>query len=184
MTLAETRGALYTSNHMSDSIEHDEDVVVEVSAGVSRTRKLGPIDAWEGEAVRRLKAPPDEKLRPPRAAGNRQRKRAMLTALRKCLGIVTQACEMSGISRPTHYEWLKNDPKYRAEVESLADIALDFGESRLLKQIAEGNHVSTIFFLKTKGRGRGYIERKDVDVTTQGEKITRPPILWTDEAGE
>jgi len=58
----------------------------------------------------------------------------------------------------------------------IENIALDFAESQLHKQIKEGNSTSTIFYLKTKGKKRGYIERQEHDHTTQGDKI-QPTII-------
>ena len=93
-------------------------------------------------------------------------KKAMLEALEKSLGIVTSACKAVDISRETHYRWLREDADYKAAVESLSDVALDFAESQLHKQIKEGNSTATIFFLKTKGKKRGYVERQELDVST------------------
>ena len=92
-------------------------------------------------------------------------KKAMLEALTKSLGIVTTAAKLVKIDRKTHYEWLKTDPKYREAVDDLSEVALDFAESRLHGLIREGNPTSVIFFLKTKGRSRGYIERQELSVT-------------------
>lgn len=89
-------------------------------------------------------------------------KKGMIEALEKSLGIVTTACKAVGISRETHYRWLREDEKYKASVDSIADIALDFAESSLHKQIQKGDVSSTIFYLKTKGKHRGYIERQEV----------------------
>lgn len=89
-------------------------------------------------------------------------KKAMIEALEKSLGIVTTACKQVGIARVTHYEWLKDDSEYKAAVESIADLALDFAESQLHKQIQNGEVSSTIFYLKTKGKKRGYIERQEL----------------------
>jgi hypothetical protein len=93
-------------------------------------------------------------------------KAAMLEALEKSLGIVTSACKSVGISRNTHYTWLKQDDIYREAVEDIENIALDFAESQLHKQIKEGNTSGTIFYLKTKGKKRGYIERTEVHQET------------------
>jgi len=93
-------------------------------------------------------------------------KRAMIDALEKSLGIVTSACKSVGINRSTHYDWLKTDEDYKAEVESIEDIAIDFAESQLHKQIKDGNPTSTIFYLKTKAKKRGYIERQEVHQET------------------
>lgn len=89
-------------------------------------------------------------------------KKAMIEALEKSLGIVTTACKQVGIARVTHYDWMNNDPEYKAAVESIADLALDFAESQLHKQIQNGEVSSTIFYLKTKGKKRGYIERTEL----------------------
>ncbi len=93
-------------------------------------------------------------------------KKAMLEALEKSLGVVTSACKTVDISRETHYRWLREDADYKAAVEALSDVALDFAESQLHKQIKDGNSTATIFFLKTKGKKRGYIERQEVEVAS------------------
>jgi hypothetical protein len=99
-------------------------------------------------------------------ANNDILKKAMLEALEKSLGVVTSACKTVDISRETHYRWLREDADYKAAVEGLSDVALDFAESQLHKQIKEGNSTATIFFLKTKGKKRGYIERQEVEVAS------------------
>jgi len=90
----------------------------------------------------------------------------MLDALEKSLGVVTAACKAVGIGRTTHYLWMQEDAEYKAAVEGLSDVALDFAESQLHKQIKDGNSTATIFFLKTKGKKRGYIERQEVEVAS------------------
>jgi hypothetical protein len=93
-------------------------------------------------------------------------KKAMLEALEKSLGVVTAACKSVDIARETHYRWMREDSDYKAAVEEIGDVAIDFAESQLHKQIKEGNSTATIFFLKTKGKKRGYVERQEVDVNT------------------
>ena len=95
-----------------------------------------------------------------------QHKKAMLDALEKSLGVVTSACKTVGVGRTTHYLWMQEDKEYKAAVEELSDVAIDFAESQLHKQIKEGNSTATIFFLKTKGKKRGYVERQEVDVSS------------------
>ena len=93
-------------------------------------------------------------------------KKAMLDAVEKSLGVVTSACKTVGVGRTTHYLWMQEDKEYKAAVEELSDVAIDFAESQLHKQIKEGNSTATIFFLKTKGKKRGYVERQEVDVSS------------------
>ena len=89
-------------------------------------------------------------------------KKALIEALEKSLGIVTTACKQVGIGRTTFYDYLKNDKKFADEVKDIENIALDFAESQLHKQIQEGNTSATIFYLKTKGKSRNYVERQEI----------------------
>jgi len=103
---------------------------------------------------------------------NRQHKKAVIEALEKTLGIVTQACKMAGVGRSTFYKWMDDDEEFRKQVQDIDNVVLDFVESKLHKQIDGGNPTSTIFYLKTKGRKRGYIETKDI--TNNGGSFTNP----------
>ena len=96
-------------------------------------------------------------------------KKAMLEALEKSLGVVTTACRMVDISRKTNYEWCKVDEAYKEAVDDISEIALDFAESQLHKQIKDGEVSSTIFYLKTKGKKRGYIEKVQTELSGQVE---------------
>ena len=86
----------------------------------------------------------------------------MIKALVSSLGVVTSAAKVAGVDNATHYTWLKNDPIYRERVESIADVALDFAESKLHENIDKGDTTATIFYLKTKGKKRGYIEKQEI----------------------
>ncbi len=94
-------------------------------------------------------------------------KKKLLNALEKSLGIVTTACHMTGISRSTFYNYYKSDLEFKKQVDDLESVALDFVESQLFEQIKNGVPASTIFYLKTKGKKRGYIEKMDVAVTSK-----------------
>jgi hypothetical protein len=93
----------------------------------------------------------------------------MIDALEQTFGIVSKACKIVGIHRATHYEWYNNDIIYKARVDEIEGVALDFVEDKLLQNIGNGKETSTIFYLKTKGKKRGYIER------TQYEDVTETP---------
>ena len=88
------------------------------------------------------------------------KKKAVLRALEASLGVVTTACKDAQISRTTFYAWVEDDPSFAAAVLNLNEVALDFAESQLFKQMKAGNATSTIFYLKTRGRSRGYIEQQ------------------------
>ena len=105
----------------------------------------------------------------------------MIEALEKSLGVVTTACKRVGICRQTHYDWYNEDEAYKKAVDDLSDVALDFAESMLHKQIQDKDTVATIFYLKTKGKRRGYIERQDVNISGT---INIEPKKWADDRTE
>lgn len=102
-------------------------------------------------------------------------KKTMLDALERSLGIVSTACEKAGISRQTHYNWLKDDPEYKEAVRAIEERTIDFAESHLHALIKDKNPAATIFFLKTKGKNRGYIERQEIEVSEPR------PLSWFKE---
>lgn len=114
----------------------------------------------------------------------------MLEALKMSMGIVTTACEKAGVLRKSHYEWLIKDEKYRKDVEDILEMRIDFAESKL-QQLINGvslketkafvidkkiqtvdvtksfppDAASIAFFLKTKGKKRGYVEKTEVELS-------------------
>ena len=92
-------------------------------------------------------------------------KKALIEALEKSLGVVTTACKKVECSRTTFYQYMQDDEEFNKEVTDIENIALDFAESQLHRQIGDGNTSATIFFLKTKGKRRGYIERSELEVS-------------------
>jgi hypothetical protein len=118
------------------------------------------------------------------------KKDAMIQALTKSLGNVSEAALAVGMCRETHYAWLKDDAEYSAAVASLKNVALDFAESQL-KKLMEGaerqalthdgeivtikdapNTSAIIFYLKTQGKNRGYIERQELSTEIKSINIT------------
>lgn len=104
------------------------------------------------------------------------KKDAIIQALEKSLGVVTSACKQVGIGRTTFYEWLNNDPDFAKQVAEIQNVALDYAESNLHKQIGKGNTSATIFYLKTKGKNRGYIERQEI-TGAEGERLFQVKVI-------
>ena len=107
------------------------------------------------------------------------KKNAMLQALEASLGVVTTAARAAGIERGTHYRWMREDEEYAEQVAGIKDLSLDFVESQLFKRIKDGDTTSMIFYLKTQGKKRGYIERVEQEhIQTEPSKL----ILYVDES--
>ena len=90
------------------------------------------------------------------------KKESILKALEHSLGVVTVACRNAEIPRSTFYKWINEDEEFAKQVKDIENIALDFAESQLHTQIRGNNTSATIFYLKTKGKKRGYIERQEI----------------------
>jgi len=103
-------------------------------------------------------------------------KKALVEALEKSLGVVTTACKKVGVGRTTYYDWYNNDLEFKKQVDELQNVALDFAESQLHKQISENNTAATIFYLKTKGKLRGYTDKSELDITSGGKALTELKI--------
>lgn len=95
-----------------------------------------------------------------------QTKKALLEALEKSLGVITSACKIVGVDRGTFYRYYNEDPEFKKAVKDIDNVSLDFVESKLFKQIESGNVAATIFYLKTKGKNRGYIEKQQIEHST------------------
>lgn len=94
-----------------------------------------------------------------KSPGKAQRKKMLLAALEKTYGVVTTACKKADIDRQTFYNYYNDDPAFAKKVDELKNVALDYAESHLFKNMQDGKEASVIFYLKTQGKGRGYIEK-------------------------
>jgi hypothetical protein len=92
-----------------------------------------------------------------------QTKNALIESLKQTLGVVTSACKIVGVDRTTFYKYLNEDELFALQVKDIQDIAIDFAESKLYEQIKDNNTTATIFYLKTKGKSRGYVERQEIE---------------------
>lgn len=111
------------------------------------------------------------------------KQKAMIKALRNTLGVVTLACEVSGVSRSQHYKWMNCSEEYKNAVTDIEDIALDFAESKLHGLIKNNDTTATIFFLKTKGKRRGYIEKNEIGFTDKDGNDATAAVIYLPENG-
>ena len=102
------------------------------------------------------------------------KKKAVLVALESSLGVITTACKSVKLNRRTFYEWLEKDETFAAAVAEMGEVALDFAESKLHGNIKAGKEASIIFYLKTKGKKRGYIERSELAIGDSAAFVIAP----------
>jgi len=92
-------------------------------------------------------------------------------ALRQAGGILSTAAKILetayGSCTPrTVRNYVKRHPRLAEVIEETVELNLDTAESQLMSLIANGNLGAVIFYLKTKGKARGYVER--VEATGSG----------------
>lgn len=85
---------------------------------------------------------------------------------------ITATCTALGISRKTFYEWKEKKKKLAEGLEAAEEAIIDFAESKLVEHINNDDVQALIFFLRTKGKKRGYVEKTVTDVNiNQFEKL-------------
>jgi hypothetical protein len=85
-------------------------------------------------------------------------------------------CKAIGIERATFYLWLKEDDAFREKITALEEGDIDSAETALKRQILDGNITAIIFYLKTKGKNRGYVERQEL-TGLNGQKLFEIEII-------
>lgn len=65
------------------------------------------------------------------------KKKAFLEAYAAC-GNITQAAELAGISRTSHYNWMEKDPEYPALFKAAEEQAIDRLEQEARRRALEG----------------------------------------------
>ena len=91
------------------------------------------------------------------------KKKNFLEALHSNLGNISEACNKINISRQTYYRWIDDAQDFESKCKNVSESLLDLAENRLLEKINDYDTTSIIFFLKTKGKKRGYIEKQEVE---------------------
>lgn len=97
-----------------------------------------------------------------------KKQRDVLKALEETHGVITEACKKVGYTRSSFYTAMDKDPKFKKMVQDIQEQAVDYVESQLFKNIEQGNITGQIFYLKTKGKHRGYVEKTEIQQETTG----------------
>lgn len=88
-------------------------------------------------------------------------------------GFITRAARSLGCTSNTVRNYINRHAKCREAVQEARERMLDTAEGKLFQQILDGNMTAIIFYLKTQGKGRGYIERQEVTGTDGGAVTIR-----------
>lgn len=108
------------------------------------------------------------------------KKRRAVEIMRDTLCNITEVCNAVGIDRKTFYTWKEKDPDFAAKIAACYEHRLDVAEAKLQEKIGEGSETSLIFFLKTQGKARGYVEKTESAVSVDAN-VTAKISGLTDE---
>ena len=112
------------------------------------------------------------------------RKEMFINNLKASGGIICVACESTGINRSTYYRWRESDKDFADAVDEVMEAQVDFVESKLIALINANDTTATIFYLKTKGKKRGWTEKQQpiVAINTEPQPDTSLLALSASEA--
>ena len=89
----------------------------------------------------------------------------VIDALRETKGMVYLAAKRLGCEAQTIYNYRDRYPAVRAEMEQQDGEVDDAAEMKLYQAIIAGEPWAVQFRLRTKGKGRGYVERVQQEVS-------------------
>ena len=101
----------------------------------------------------------------------------LIDAIKKNAGIVSGILQTLKkeynveLTRNAIYERRYDNPKIDAAFIEAEEMTADVAENRLLDAIRSGNMKAVMFYLKTKGKKRGYVERQEM-TGADGKAIT------------
>lgn len=105
-------------------------------------------------------------------------------ALENSGGIISHAAVKLNVSRTTLYSFMTKHPDLIEFKNAVEEKNLDLAEDQLLTQIKSGVTPAIIFYLKTKGRRRGYSEKSEMDITSCGAPITTIRLIEVQNINE
>lgn len=88
-------------------------------------------------------------------------------ALTKAGGIQAAAAAQLGVTRASVHQRIHKSEEMIAHMEECMESRLDLAESALMRAIGKGEAWAICFFLKCRGKERGYIEQIQVDTTVR-----------------
>lgn len=87
------------------------------------------------------------------------------TALRQCNGLQSQVAKKLNVTAAAISDRIRRSPHLQKVLEEITEKLIDLSENVLHEHMVNKNLTAAIFHLKTKGRNRGYIERKENELS-------------------
>lgn len=94
----------------------------------------------------------------------------IIKALKKNAGFVSTTAEALNVTPHAIYKRIRESEKIKQALKEIEEKHLDFAESRLLSKIKKDDLGAICFYLKCKGKDRGYIEKAQLEHSTEENK--------------
>lgn len=86
----------------------------------------------------------------------------LITLIDEYSGNLSAVSRALGVSRLTVYRFMEKRPTVKQALDEAREKMIDNVESKLYSKALDGDTTAMIFFLKTQGKSRGYVERQEV----------------------
>ena len=92
-------------------------------------------------------------------------------AIKGSFGIMSTVAKKLGCNWDTAHRAVNRWAETRQAYQDEDNRSLDLSESKMLELINEKDGPMIRFHLATKGRGRGYVQKSETDITSKGERV-------------
>lgn len=99
-------------------------------------------------------------------------------ALEGSIGVYASIAQKLDVDRSTITKYLKKHPELMPLVEEERERMIDLAENKLFTKINSGEWAPIQFYLKTKGKGRGYVEKQEIEHS--GEIDKKLEVIFVD----
>ena len=109
----------------------------------------------------------------------------VIKAIRRSRGLITHAARILRCNRSTVYDYARRHKRVQAAIDQENEVVLDDVEGLLLDVVYDPSHKDHLrairYYLRTKGRGRGFGDR--LDVTSGGERLAPIELVVVNRQG-
>jgi hypothetical protein len=105
----------------------------------------------------------------------------IIAALWQTQGLLYPAAKLLGIHRSTLSDRIEKSKTLAAEIEQVRQSVIDLAENRLFELISQWSIPAIIFFLKTKAKDRGYVER--IEHAGSSDRPFEIVVKWGEKEG-
>jgi hypothetical protein len=103
-----------------------------------------------------------------KSSAERLSEETVIAALHLTHGNMSNAAKLLNVRRQSLYEWKKSYPEIDKAIDQSREAATDNIESALYTKALSGNVAAQIFWLKCKGKDRGWVERSEITTPKEG----------------